>query len=102
MRDLARSLRDAQAEVKQAAARITELEDEARSHATSARRADKAVQAAQHQVSRAQEELVALREHSTEGTRDQYVDHALEIVRTMAISLGRHQLTGSSSSSSRW
>jgi chromosome segregation protein len=93
VRELARQLKAAQDDVSAAFDRIAELEDDSRSHGEAVTRAEKAVEAAHQLVSKAQSELVSLRRRSADGTRDQYVDHAMQILKTMAISLGKDQLT---------
>jgi chromosome segregation protein len=44
-------------------------------------------------VAKAQADLVAIREGIGDGARDQYLDHALQILKTLALGLGTPQFT---------
>jgi chromosome segregation protein len=92
VKDLGTQLKEAQQELKDAEARTAELTAQALSNAQMADRALKAVEHASKEVAAAQSALVALRRRSADGTRDQYVDHALQILKTMAVSMGKNQL----------
>jgi chromosome segregation protein len=91
--DLAAQLEGAQAELATARARCAELETELASNSEARDRAMKTVDAASREVAAAQSELVAIRKRNLgDGTRDQYVDHALQILRTLATSLSAKDL----------
>lgn len=72
--------------------RVAELTADLASNQTSLDRAAKAVERAGREVSAAQQALVALREEHTDSTRDQYLNHALEIIKLLANGLNDHSL----------
>jgi chromosome segregation ATPase len=74
-------------------ARNVELNQELKATASAALRAQSAVDKASISVEQAQAQLVAIRNSAEDGTRDQYVDHALQILKTLAISLQAQELT---------
>jgi chromosome segregation protein len=71
--------------------RRAELQAELASNAEAADRALRAVEAAGREVGRAQETLVAMREGPAGSSRDQFVQHALEVLKTLAASLNSQQ-----------
>ncbi len=85
---LERQLKTARTGLGHAQAKEIELEAELASNAEAAARALKAVERASRDVAAAQSALVAISKSTDDGTRDQYVDHALQIIRTLAVSLG--------------
>jgi chromosome segregation protein len=89
---LIQELRHAQAELTSTEARQAELEAELASNTDAAARALKAVERAGREVAQVQATLGDIRKGADEGTRDQYVDHALQILKTLAISLGDENL----------
>ncbi len=56
-------------------------------------RASKAVDRSSREVAAAQAALVAIRNGTGDGARDQYLDHALQLLKTLAIGLGTPELT---------
>jgi chromosome segregation protein len=90
---LGRDLEAAQAELAAAQARQADLEAELVSNDDAAARALAAVERAGQHVAQVQATLVTIRKGTSDGTRDQYVDHALQILKTLAISLGSEDIT---------
>jgi len=90
---LQRQLAEADAAACDAAAREAELEAELASNAAAAARATKALERANRDVTAAQAALVTLRQTASDGTRDQYVDHALQVIKTIAIGIGSDDIT---------
>ncbi len=85
--ELAAALRTIRVESSAATAHLGELDVELASNAESAAAADRTVERTAQLVADAQAALVALRHIHADGTRDQFVDHALQILKTLAISL---------------
>lgn len=72
--------------------RHAELTAEQSQSKESAVLATRALERATAAVAKAQNELLAHRKSDEDGTRDQYVDHALQIIKTLAVSLQSQQL----------
>jgi chromosome segregation protein len=83
----------AQTELAAAQDRAAELEAELASNADARRRSLRAVDKAGAEVAAAQAALVALRKSTDDGTRDQYLDHALQILKTIARQLAAPDTT---------
>ena len=78
----------AREDLAEAQARNSELKAEQAGNAEASARALKAVEAAAGLVASAQTALVAIRrEGAADGTRDQYIDHALQILKILATNL---------------
>jgi chromosome segregation ATPase len=88
--ELEARIKDETAGLAAAAERVRELESELASNAEVAERALKAVEAAGREVGRAQEALVAMREDAGGSSRDQFVQHALQVLKSLAVSLNSH------------
>lgn len=80
-------------EMTVADSRLAESAAELASNAEAAGRAAKAVDKASREVAAAQAALVAVREGTGDGARDQYLDHALSILKTLALGLGTPDYT---------
>ncbi|MDB5179268.1 MAG: smc [Patescibacteria group bacterium] len=89
----ARHLTEARGDLAEAEEHQSELMAELASNTAAADRALRAVERTGGEVAKAQAALVALRQSSTEGTRDQYVDHALQILKTLAQGLGTPEIS---------
>ncbi|HUD11003.1 MAG TPA: AAA family ATPase, partial [Candidatus Saccharimonadia bacterium] len=72
--------------------RMKELETEFASNSEAAERALQAVERAGRLVADAQVALVDLRHSASDSSRDQYVDHALQILRTLATTLSGEEV----------
>jgi chromosome segregation protein len=83
----------ARTEVSSARDRLSELESELSANAQAAARADRTVDQATRAVASAQSDLVAIRRGTADGTRDQYVDHALQLLKTLALGLNSGKAT---------
>jgi len=81
----------AEADLAAAEGRLKDSRAELAASAVGAARADKAVDKAAHEVAAAQSALVAVRNGINDGSRDQYLDHALQILKTLALGLGTPQ-----------
>jgi chromosome segregation protein len=94
---MARSLEaEVDAAARQSRAAKSRLEDIRAQQATNADAvagATKAVDKATREVATAQASLVAVREGTADGARDSYVDHALAILKDLAIGLGTPDYT---------
>jgi chromosome segregation protein len=86
-------LASAAAELAVAQAHLAELHAELSDNAEAGARAAKAVDRAGRDVATAQAALVAIREGTGDGARDQYLDHALSILKTLAVGLGTPEFT---------
>lgn len=75
-------------ELKAAETRLSELRAELADQADAANRAKTAVDRATKEVASAQAALVALRDGTGDGARDQYLQSALNILKTLALGLG--------------
>lgn len=84
-------LRAADAELAAVTMSLAEITGQLGSNVESAVRAAKAVDKMGRDVAAAQAALVAIREGTGEGARDQYVDHALQILKTLALGLGARE-----------
>jgi chromosome segregation ATPase len=91
--ELAQKLHSTTAEHEAALARREELSAELASNAEATERALKAVEIASREVAAAQEALVAMREGAAGQSRDQFVNHALQILKTLAASLNSKTAT---------
>jgi chromosome segregation protein len=69
------------------AGRIDETSEELQMNKASARRAQTAIEGTGKLVSAAQSELIELRQQLSDGTRHQYVSHALALVKSIAVQL---------------
>ena len=81
----------AEADAAASGARLTDTRAELAASAEGAARAGKAVDKAAREVAAAQAALVAIRNGINDGSRDQYLDHALQILKTLALGLGTPQ-----------
>ena len=84
-------LRAADAELAAVTMSLAEISGQLGSNVESAVRAAKAVDKMGRDVAAAQAVLVAIREGTGDGARDQYVDHALQILKTLALGLGARE-----------
>ena len=82
--DLAATQRALYGELEKARARATELDEDLHDNRIAADRAAKALARTAGDVAAAQSELVALRQETADGTQQQYVSHALEVMKTIA------------------
>jgi chromosome segregation protein len=82
----------AQTELASANDRLSELEAEFKSNSDAADRAAQAVERASRSVADAQAALVEIRHSAGDGARNQYVSHALEILKLLATSLSDEQV----------
>ncbi|HEX3082250.1 MAG TPA: chromosome segregation SMC family protein [Candidatus Saccharimonadia bacterium] len=80
-------------ELVAASRREDDLKAEIAANTEAAARAAKAVEKAAREVATAQESLVAVRTATEGGVRDQYLDHALALLKTLATDLGHPELT---------
>ncbi len=90
--DLTRQQKLLAAQLEGAKSRRDELDQELKATGAAAARAQGAVDKASQAVEQAQGQLVAIRKSAEDGTRDQYVDHALQILKTLAVSLQTQDL----------
>ena len=81
-------------ELATARGRQTELSEELAANQAAASRAAKSLERAGQDVSKAQAELVELRQSVSDGTQQQYVTHALALLKTIAQSLDRPEVSG--------
>jgi chromosome segregation ATPase len=86
--ELESRLRYANSQIETASEYLNDLHSELSSQTEAAALAAKAVDKAAREVAEAQASLVAIREGTGDGARDQYLDHALQILKTLAIGLG--------------
>jgi chromosome segregation protein len=91
--DLTLRLAGFAAEEAAAAERLADLQTELASATDAATRAAKAVDRTNRDVATAQAALVAIRDGSGDTARDQYLDHALTILKSLARGLGSPQFT---------
>ena len=73
--------------------RLENLQIELESNHEASARAAKSVDKAGREVATAQAALVSIRDGTGEGARDQYVDHALQILKVLALGLGTPEFT---------
>ncbi|HEY6736979.1 MAG TPA: AAA family ATPase [Candidatus Saccharimonadia bacterium] len=85
-------LAEVERRLKDAHERAAELVADQKAATATLDRANRAVERAGQDVAAAQRALVALREAHSEGTRDQYLKHALEILKVLAAGLGDRSL----------
>ncbi len=81
----------AESDLAVSAGHLEDSRTEAAASAEGAARAGKAVDKAAREVAAAQSALVAVRNGINDGSRDQYLDHALQILKTLALGLGTPQ-----------
>jgi chromosome segregation ATPase len=91
--ELSERLESINADLAAASNRLEETRGEIMANAEGADRAARAVDKASREVAAAQSELVAIRNGTGDGARDQYLDHALALLKTLAIGLGSPELT---------
>jgi chromosome segregation protein len=90
---LAAHLQEARAAHAAALERLAELQAEQSAAAESERRALRTLEKANRDVTAAQAELVSLRKQFDDGSRDQYLDHALHILKLVAANLSQPATT---------
>jgi chromosome segregation protein len=94
VKELTSKLAEVSADLDIALARDGELESDLTANTSSADRAQIAVNEAAKGVAIAQAALVAVRKSATsDSARDKYVDHALELLKTLAVDLGKQDVT---------
>ncbi|HVQ44283.1 MAG TPA: AAA family ATPase [Candidatus Saccharimonadia bacterium] len=81
------------ADLRAATNRLAATHTALASNAESAARAAKAATRANRAVTAAQAALITIREDTGDGARDQYLEHALQILKTLAQGLGTPQFT---------
>jgi chromosome segregation protein len=91
--ELTSRLESLNADLALSVARQEESQAQIATNAQAAERATKAVDKASRDVAAAQAALVAIRNGTGDGARDQYLDHALQLLKTLAIGLGTPELT---------
>ena len=91
--ELTKRVEAAHTNLEAAAARLSELRSDLASNAEAAARAATAVEKSAREVATAQQALVAVRDGTGDGARDQYVGHAMNILKLLALGIGTPQYT---------